>query len=167
MTWLDGLLLLVVAISALYGVLRGFVREVLSLVGWVVSAWLAIRYAPWAANHLASLIPGAGLRYLVAFAVLCGTTLVASAIIARLVSHLVTLGGLGGIDRLAGVVFGALRGMVMAMLLLAVFDMTPLTLDPVWQQSHAVALFEPLWHWAIEATPLQDQLAVYRGMLWQ
>ena len=167
MTWLDGTLLLIVALSALYGVMRGFVREVLSLLGWVLSFWLATKYAALLADEMVSLLPGAGLRYIVAFVLLCLGGLLATALSSSLLSRLVSLGGLGGLDRIAGVFFGMVRGVVIAVLVLAVVRMTPLAVEPVWHRSMSVAVFEPGWRWVIETTQLQDQLAIYREALWQ
>ena len=43
MTWLDIAIVAIIALSALYGIVRGFIREVLSLAVWVAAFWFAFR----------------------------------------------------------------------------------------------------------------------------
>ena len=70
MIWLDYALLTVVALSALYSVFRGFVREVMSLLGWVLSFWMAIKFSDPVAGLFDGIIESPGARFSLAFLLL-------------------------------------------------------------------------------------------------
>ena len=120
----------VIAISALVGLVRGFVREFLSLVIWALAVMLALAFADQLAAMLPSLIEGASLRFVVAFAIVFIATLVAGAVVQWLITRVVQATGLSGADRLIGLVFGALRGSVVC--LVAVIAVRPFTAQQSW-----------------------------------
>jgi membrane protein required for colicin V production len=112
MTLLDIVILIVIGVSGLFGLSRGFVREVLSVIAWVAAIVVARLYSP----HLAPLFDGitdneTG-RYVLAFAVLCLGVLILGAIINKFMVRLINVVGLQMTDRLLGVVFGVARGVI-------------------------------------------------------
>lgn len=150
MTWLDFVIIALIALSAIFGVFRGFVREVLSLVTWVLSFWLASRYTGDAAVYLEAWIPYPDARLVAAFVALFFAVLVVGMVISRLVVSLVRASGISG-DRSLGAVFGLLRGVVIVVILVMVTAITPLVEEEAWRQSLLVGYFESLANWSLGA----------------
>ena len=116
----DWIVVIIVTLSALLSLWRGFVREAMSLAGWVVAFIVANLGAIHLAEGIGDLIANRTGRYIVAWSLLFVVTLVASSIAARLTGKLVSAAGLGVLDRLLGTVFGALRGALIVMALVFV-----------------------------------------------
>ena len=128
-TWVDagagGLLLL----SAVLAYARGFVREVLSIAGWVLAAIVAFIFAadakPWVEE-----IPVLGdflrdsceLSIIVAFSAVFAVALVIVSIFTPLFAGLVQKSALGGFDQGLGFLFGLLRGAILVAVALVIYD---------------------------------------------
>jgi membrane protein required for colicin V production len=110
MTWFDLLVLALVVLSALLGLLRGFVREALGLAAWIGAALCALRLYPQAVPVAHRLIDDDAVAGPVAFLAVFAVLLVAFLLIAAALGALVRGTILGGLDRLLGIGFGALRG---------------------------------------------------------
>ena len=153
MIWVDYLILAIIAVSALIGLARGLIREVLSLGVWVVAlvvAWLFFRDL---AEQLTPWISTPSVRLVVGFLLLVFGVLLIGALVSFLLTTLVEKTGLGGYDRLLGVVFGAARGSVLVALLVFVATMTPLPEDPWWQESQLIPPFHRLAERLLELVP--------------
>ena len=114
----------IVFFSMLLSLWRGFVREAMSLAGWVVAFIVANLGALTFAEAMGDLIANSTGRYVVAWLTLFVVTLVACSIVAKLTSRLIKASGLGALDRILGIGFGALRGALL--LVVAVFVMRAL-----------------------------------------
>lgn len=153
MIWVDYIIIAIIALSALIGLARGFVREVISLVVWVAAlaaAWffyepLAAQLTPW--------IDTPSVRIGVAVLILVFSVLIAGAILGYLLATLVDRTGLTGTDRLLGMVFGAARGAVLVALVVFLASLTPLTQDPWWDQSQLLDQFKILADWMLAQVP--------------
>ncbi|HEY6600087.1 MAG TPA: CvpA family protein [Pseudomonadales bacterium] len=130
MTVVDYVILGVIGISALMGLARGFVREVLSLVIWALAVVLGLAFADELVPLLPSRIEGASLRFVSAFAMVFIATLVAGSLVQWVITRMVHATGLSGTDRLVGLVFGALRGAVVC--LVAIIAVRPFTAQQSW-----------------------------------
>lgn len=147
LTWLDYAIIGIILISVLIGIVRGFVREALSLASWVLAFWVGFTYTTPMAAFLTRYIETPGLRIGVAFAVLfLGTLLIAGAI-GFLIAHLVEKVGLSTTDRALGTVFGFGRGALFVAVLLVVGTLISLNQYPWWEQSKLLPLFEPVVAW--------------------
>lgn len=153
MMWLDYILLIIVALSALYSVFRGFVREVLSLISWVLSVWVAIKFSPQVANYMSPYIDIPELRFVAAFVLIFLGIMFASILISRVVVGLLQVGGLRAFDRLIGAGFGLARGMIIAGVLVLLGSQSPLAQEPAWQQSIMVPYLEKAVAWATDRLP--------------
>ena len=153
MIWIDYIIIGVIVISALISLLRGFVKEIFSLLAWILAFWVAVRYGPAVADRLFSMIstPSArlALGYLSSFLV----TLIAGALFSHFMTLLVKQTQLQGTDRSLGLVFGALRGVLIVTVLIMLGRMTPLPDDPWWQRSTLVSYFEDLATWVQAQMP--------------
>jgi membrane protein required for colicin V production len=114
--WIDILISVVVLISLLFGLWRGLVREVLSLMTWVAALLIARVYSDDLAPFLESIFEGETTRLIASFSLLFFATLVVGALINRLVAKLISFVGLAFTDRLLGGVFGLARGCLIVML---------------------------------------------------
>ena len=127
MTWLDYAVLGVFAASVAWGTWRGLVREIVSILGWLVAFLSASLFAGPLSVHMPEALPTPELRTIAAFAAVFVLALVATSLLGLLLSHLVKAVGLGALDRLLGAGFGAARGvlLVLAIALLAGLTSAP------------------------------------------
>ena len=133
--WVDIAMLVLLALSVLMGLARGFVFEVLSLLGWI-AAYFA---AHWAAPQLAPQLPigsqGGALNHGAAFAIVFVLTLIVWSLVAGLLRRMLHATPLSLVDRVLGAGFGVARGMIVLMVLATLVSLTPLARDPAWKQS--------------------------------
>jgi len=113
----DIAVLFVLLVSALWGGVRGFAREVFSLAAWLASFVLAARVAPlilpWITQKVSDPLAATALAYIVSFIVL---VLVLSTVAQRLASGLRSVLA-GGTDKLLGCLFGVARGYILLVVL--------------------------------------------------
>ncbi len=153
MEYVDYAVLGIVAISILVGTLRGFIKEVFSLAVWAAAFLVAFQYSGVLAMQLESHIELPSARTSLAFAGLFLSVLLVGGLITYLIGKLVEKTGLSGTDRLLGGVFGALRGLILILVLMLVAGLTPVPQDPWWQQSRTVQSLIPLAEWSAQFLP--------------
>ncbi len=142
MNWVDGAVIGIVLISVLVSVLRGFVREVLSLLAWIAAFWVASAYAVPASELLAPYVTIESARVVLAFVGVLIVTLIAVGIINHLIGTLLDKTGLSGTDRLLGAVFGLARGAAIVLVLVLFGGLTKFPADPWWQEAQSLPPFE-------------------------
>ncbi len=128
-TIIDGVVAVVIILSALLAYSRGFVREVLSILGWVAAAVLAYMFAKQA-EPLIREIPILGdfikdsceLALIAAFAAVFAVALILMSLITPLFASIVQRSALSGIDRAFGFLFGVARGALLVGIALVVYD---------------------------------------------
>ena len=143
--WVDIGLAVFLLLSVLIGLARGFVFELLSLIGWFVAGLAAIALAPFVEPHLAVGAVGSSFRHGVTIAIVFLLALVMWSVGARLVRAMVRSTPLNAIDRLLGAGFGLLRGAVVLLLVSVAVGVTPLGRSTAWQQSRGAALLASVW----------------------
>ena len=142
MTVVDIVVIFVIFLSALFSLLRGFVKEAISLATWIIAIWLAATFAPQLADALPSNIESEAVRQAIGFGVLFVLTLMVGALVNMLVSQVVKKTGLSGADRIFGVAFGILRGGLIIVVFVVIGGMTPLPEMDWWQSSTLLQWFE-------------------------
>ena len=142
MTVVDVVVIFVICLSALFSLMRGFVKEAISLSTWIVAIWLAATFASKLAAVLPLSIESEAVRQTVGFGVLFILSLMLGALINVLVSQVVKKTGLSGADRIFGVVFGVLRGGLIVVVFVVIGGMTPLPEADWWQSSVLLEWFE-------------------------
>ena len=162
-TLIDGIVALVIVVSALLASSRGFVREALSIAGWIGAAILASVFASQA-EPLVKELPVIGgfigesceLAIIAAFAAVFALALVIMSIITPLFSSLVQRSVLGGLDQGIGFLFGVLRGIVLVAVAFFVYDvvLTSQNLDMI-DNSRSAAVFGKLTAQVEERNPEQ------------
>ena len=153
MIWIDYSFLVIIAVSALIGLLRGLVREALSLTSWVMAIWISIHFSPSLGHLMRNLIEQDTMRAIAAFLILFIGTLSIGSIITFIVRSGLKKIGLGFVDRLGGLVFGVLRGGGIIMVLIYVVGLTPLKRESWWHKSMLIPPFEQLVIWLRSQAP--------------
>lgn len=121
-TMLDGILLVIMLISAVLAMIRGFVREVLSIASWIAAAVAAFllygKVLPYAKQYISHDLVALGVS---AAAVFIVTLLIVSYITMR-ISDFVLDSRIGALDRTLGFVFGAVRGLLLVVVAMMFFN---------------------------------------------
>ena len=144
MTLLDYAVALIVGVSVLISVMRGMVREVIALAGWIVAFVVANLYSGTVAAWLPPAIASESARMLAAFLILFLMVLLAMGLLAMAVSRLVKSAGLSIEDRVLGGVFGLARGAVIVMVFVLMAGLTSLPRQPIWKDAMLSAPLETI-----------------------
>lgn len=142
MTIFDYLVLLVLTCSVIISVLRGLVKEVLSLAGWVIAFVVANAYGEALASMLPDAIPGDSTRLIVGFIALFIGTRLLVALVGKAVEELVKASGLSLIDRTLGAIFGIARGAVIVLAVVLLCGTTSIPEQPFWKEARLSPLAE-------------------------
>jgi len=151
--WIDFVILALVGISAIIGLLRGFVLEIFSVATWLVAIWVGLSFSREFASYLEPLISLPSARMAASFAVLFFVTLILGGILGSLLSQIISKTGLTGTDRFAGLLFGIGRGMLVVSVLVMLAGLTPLPEDPWWRESQLIEPFQNLALWLQSKIP--------------
>jgi membrane protein required for colicin V production len=144
MTGFDYAVLIVIGLSLLIGVLRGAVKEVLSLFGWVAAFLVANTFAGQLAPALSPLIINPALQTVAVYAALFIVTLFLVMLLKIAMSELIKTLGLGALDRFLGLFVGFARGALITLIGVLVAGMTALPREPFWRQAVSSPWFETL-----------------------
>ena len=147
MSWLDIIIVCIIALSALISLIRGFVKESISLISWIVAGIIAFRYFSPMADLLEPYVSSPMVRGVASFAILFISTLVIGAIVNFIMSQLVSKTGLSGTDKALGVVFGGARGVLIVTMVVLLESLTPMPEAQWWRDSSMVGFFQQLAEW--------------------
>jgi membrane protein required for colicin V production len=116
MTWVDLVVLVVLAVSALLAFVRGLVREVLGLAAWVGAIFAGIWAVPRVRPKVLELLGSSPWADPAGFCAVFIISLIVLLLIARWVSAMVRASPVVGLDRTLGLVFGLVRGAALVIL---------------------------------------------------
>lgn len=145
--WADYVIIGIVILSAIISLVRGFVKEALSLIVWVLAFWIALNFCTELARLLESHIETPSLRLGVGFLLLFLVVLIIGSFVNYLLGQLVKKTGLTGTDRMLGVLFGVARGIILVALLILLAGLTSIPQDPWWQNSALLPKFQGITNW--------------------
>lgn len=135
MSLIDWVMLAAVVFSVALGIWRGLIREVVSLAGWVVGAYLALRHA----DDLGAVIPleveWPVVKIIVAGALILIGCVFVAALAGMLLQWLLSAAKLSGADRALGGLFGLARALLIIGLLVYFAHDTEVARQPFWRQS--------------------------------
>lgn len=147
MNAIDIIILGILLISTAISFMRGFVREVLSLLAWIAAMWIAVAFSPQVSVLIDDQIANESIRLVVAFLGLFIATLIVASLTNTLLGQLVKKTGLSGTDRMVGLIFGLARGGVIVAVIVLVVGITTIPQEPWWQESVMLNHFETLAIW--------------------
>jgi len=154
MSWLDLVIIAIILISTLISLVRGFIKESVSLASWILAGFLAFRYFSVFSEVLLPYIESPTLRAGTAFSVIFVSTLIIGAIINFMLSQMVSKTGLSGTDKTLGMVFGAARGVLIVTMLVLLAGLSPTLLSETWwQESAMIDYFTKLASWLKDILP--------------
>lgn len=128
-TIVDGVVALIIVVSALLAYSRGIVRESLAIAGWILAAFLAFIFAPQV-QPLVKEVPFVGdlisdsceLSMIAGAAAIFALVLLVSALFTPMFSSLIQRSALGGLDQALGFLFGVARGILLIAIAFFVYE---------------------------------------------
>ena len=140
MTIFDYLVLFVLVSSVVISTLRGLVKEILSLLGWVVAFVVANMYGARLAPLLPELVSGETARLIAAFVILFLGVRILMGLLSLAIGAVITASGLSLADRGLGGLFGLARGIVIVLAAVILSGMTAIPQQDFWRN----ALLSPM-----------------------
>ena len=147
-TWVDWAIVAIIAISALISLSRGFVKEALSLVTWIIAGAVAWMFGGSLSEYLAGYIETPSARTITGCAIMFVATLIVGAMINYLIGELVRVTGLSGTDRFLGMAFGAARGGLLVVIAVGLLSLGPVQQDGGGKESQLVPRFLLVADWS-------------------
>lgn len=148
MNFIDYLILTILLISLFLGFLRGFLGEAISLISWLGGLWLAWHYAYLIEPYLGGLIAQPPLNTWAARTILLLAVLVTGWLIGGVVSYFAHQSGISlMLDRLLGVLFGFIRGMVLVAVIVMLGTQVQLQRTDWWQKSRFMPIAVEVSSW--------------------
>jgi membrane protein required for colicin V production len=142
MNWADWVIVLVLVISSIISLKRGFVKEALSLAVWVVAFIVATAFSPYLIPHFEAYASTPSAQQMAAFSTLFVVTLLLGSAVSYLLASLVKVAGLSNADRVFGVFFGFARGVIFILaVVLYVPIVVPIDQDLWWMESFLIPHF--------------------------
>ena len=145
--WVDVVVIAALVLSFGLGIVRGIVREVLSLSSWIVSIWLAYLYGDNLAIMIVPWIESERLSGLIGYVLVFVAVLVLLSMVGALLFKIFRVAEHSSTDRFLGGLFGCLRGVVIVTVLLFMAEWTPATGQAWFRESQIVPYFEAPLTW--------------------
>lgn len=144
----DHLFAIILLISVTLGYLRGFVRESIALLAWLVALWVAWHFAYLANPWLGGALAKPGVQEWAGRVVVFTVVLLAGGAIGAVAGYFTQrAAGLAMMDRLLGMLFGLTRGVVIIGLLVIAGRAVDLELEPWWQKARSMPVAETVANW--------------------
>ena len=144
----DYFILTVLIVSSIYGVYRGLIKEILSLIGLVLSFYLASNFD----NLLANLVPienKSDFLIISAFILIFVSTLILTSLLIKIISKVLKFAGLSILNRFFGFIFGMARGLVVVLVILYLNQLIPFInlIDP--SESTLTPFLDPIFSFVL------------------
>jgi membrane protein required for colicin V production len=139
MTYIDYVLISIILLSLFFGCYRGFVKELLSLIGWVLAFYLSNRFA----EFFVTILPfefEASVKFIVSYLSIFIAVLIFSSLIIKALNKFFKHIGLGFSNFILGGLFGIFRGILAVYLLIFLVERTYFVVNPVWLYSPTVPI---------------------------
>ena len=133
----DIVILIITVLSSAFGLWRGLIKEVLSLLTWIAALLVSRVYSEPLAGLMTGMIENDGIRYVSAFAILFFIVMMFGTFLNSLLSKLLSVTGLKLADRILGAGFGVARGVIIVLVIMFIASMF-VSETELWQQSQLV-----------------------------
>jgi len=144
MVAIDYIIIAIVLVSAVAGLIQGFLREICSLVTWILAVWLAWKIGPSLSPHLGGVLRQHPYGLWAGSAIVFVAVLVVGAIIGASVNYFVRLSMFSGLDRLLGFVLGLIRGVVILGVMVILAQSARLDGEGWWKKSRLLPTIQPV-----------------------
>lgn len=134
LTWIDIVVIVVIAASTLLSLARGLIKEVASLAVWVIAIVGASRLAHFVAELLPQWL-SPPIQQTVGFLVVLIVILLIGKLVTLALKELVSASGIATFDRFLGMFFGLARGALIVVVLAVLAAMTSLPGEPAWKDA--------------------------------
>ena len=134
--WVDIALLAVFGLSVLVGLWRGFVFEIVSLLGWLVAFIIANAAGPLLADYIPLGDANSSTRLWTAYILVFVVLLLTCTLLARMLRALIAATPLSFVDHLLGGVFGVVRGALVLVVVALLVMLSPYATSTPWKDSH-------------------------------
>lgn len=135
MNGVDYAIIVLMLLSIGVGVIRGAIREVMNLIGWVLAFVLAYTYAGSLAPQFSEWVGEPLARTVLAWATIFLSVMVLAALIASLLSEVVRKLGLSALDRGVGALIGFARGVLMLLAITLIVGLTRIPQSAPWREA--------------------------------
>ncbi len=142
LTWVDYAIGGIIILSVLVSLMRGFLREALSLLSWILAAWVALTFTASFDRVISGFVSVPAPRFILAFVILFVGTLIITALLTYLVSLLTERHPPSLIDRLLATIFGTLRGAFIVTMLVMLASLSAMPQTSAWTDSLLLPRFE-------------------------
>jgi len=147
LNWFDLVIMAIILLSIVISFFRGFLREAISLITWITGVLVALKFAPHASNLLPSFIHSTMLRFLIAFVALFLAVFILGFIVNFIIKRLIDMTGLSIVDRVVGIFFGSVRGLIAVGAILMFISVSPMQKAEWAKNSQLAPEFTPLVTW--------------------
>jgi membrane protein required for colicin V production len=151
--WLDWIFLAILALSTILAFFRGFIREAISLVTWIVSFLLALHYANDIGQLMFSSFDNPTVRFGAGFLSIFFAVLIVGMVINFLIGMLIKGTGFGFFDSFLGAVFGFIRGGCLVMIVIMFLAMPWMSAGKLLNKSVIASVTYPVVSWAMTHVP--------------
>jgi membrane protein required for colicin V production len=141
---IDYIILAIVLVSAITGLIQGFLREVCSLLSWILAVWLAWKIGPSLEPHLGGVLRQAPYGLWAGRGIVFIAVLVIGGIIGAIVSYYVRLSIFSGLDRFLGLLLGVVRGVVIVGVAMILAQQVKLDGEAWWKKSKLLPTVQPV-----------------------
>lgn len=126
---LDIIFLVIIGISMLLGMIKGFIRELFSLVFLIIAGVLAFLFYQDVGNSLMKLLKNKDAANFAGFIIIFAGVLIVGAFITYAIRKIFTFGPLKAVDRILGGVFGLVRGILLSAVIVVILLAFPVQDD--------------------------------------
>lgn len=135
MSWIDYVVVAICVASAAFGFWRGFVKEAIALMTWLVAIVLAWQAAWLVEDSLGEWTAAPELRVWAARAIIFVAVLIVGGLLSWLMRALIRKSGLSGTDRSLGAIFGLARGVLLVGLVAIAIDLADFETESWWSEA--------------------------------
>ncbi|MGM9453666.1 CvpA family protein [Legionella bozemanae] len=151
--WVDLIFIIIIGLSSITGLLRGFIKEAIALGVWILAVWAGYNYSGSLNPYLQPYIQDQSIRTIIGFIIVVLGVLIAGGIANAILGLFLRGSGLGAMDKVLGGIFGFARGVFILSLIFAILSMTSLPYQQYVQSSRVYNQLLPVINWISGSLP--------------
>lgn len=153
MIWIDYIIIGLLCITLLTGLLKGFSRQVFSLLVWIVALLVGLHFSRDFSVLLPPSISDPAARIAASFLALCTITRTVGALIGILLGALIKKSALSILDRIGGMIVGVAQGAIFVTIIIILAGLSVLPKSPWWKESKLIPPFQSIATWLRDHSP--------------